>query len=40
MCDDIDEIGVKGVIEKIVSHVGTEVPVYLSIGLCIQSLTM
>lgn len=32
-CDDIDDIGVKGVAEKIVSHVGTETPVYLSIDI-------
>lgn len=32
-CDDIDDIGVAGVAKKIVSHVGTETPVYLSIDI-------
>ncbi|KXT02766.1 hypothetical protein AC578_5462 [Pseudocercospora eumusae] len=32
-CDDIDEIGIAGVAQKIVSHVGAEVPVYLSIDI-------
>jgi agmatinase len=31
--DDIDDIGVKGVISKIMNSVGTEVPVYLSIDI-------
>ena len=31
-CDDIDDIGADGIIKKIMSHVGTEMPVYLSIG--------
>lgn len=31
--DDIDDIGVKGVIEKIMSTLGTEIPVYLSIDV-------
>lgn len=31
--DDVDEIGVKGIIEKIVEKVGTETPVYLSIDI-------
>lgn len=32
-CDDIDDIGTKGVVEKILSVVGTETPVYLSIDI-------
>ncbi|EMD00708.1 hypothetical protein BAUCODRAFT_29066 [Baudoinia panamericana UAMH 10762] len=32
-CDDIDDLGVAGVARKIVSHVGTETPVYLSIDI-------
>lgn len=32
-CDDIDDMGVAGVAEKILSHVGTETPVYLSIDI-------
>ncbi|KAF2214991.1 hypothetical protein CERZMDRAFT_82869 [Cercospora zeae-maydis SCOH1-5] len=32
-CDDIDDIGTKGVVEKILSVVGTEIPVYLSIDI-------
>ncbi|KAF7196443.1 Guanidinobutyrase [Pseudocercospora fuligena] len=32
-CDDIDDIGIAGVAQKIVSHVGTEIPVYLSIDI-------
>ncbi|KAL1607768.1 hypothetical protein SLS60_002704 [Paraconiothyrium brasiliense] len=31
--DDIDEIGVKGVIQSIMDRVGTETPVYLSIDI-------
>jgi agmatinase len=31
--DDIDEIGVKGVIRTIMERVGTEIPVYLSIDI-------
>ncbi|KAF2733157.1 Arginase/deacetylase [Polyplosphaeria fusca] len=31
--DDIDEIGVKGVIQSIMNRVGTETPVYLSIDI-------
>jgi len=31
--DDIDEIGVKGVIKTIMDRVGTEIPVYLSIDI-------
>lgn len=31
--DDIDEIGVKGVIKTIMERVGTEIPVYLSIDI-------
>ncbi|OAL50771.1 Arginase/deacetylase [Pyrenochaeta sp. DS3sAY3a] len=31
--DDIDEIGVKGVIESILNRVGTDTPVYLSIDI-------
>lgn len=31
--DDIDEIGVKGVIKSIMDRVGTEMPVYLSIDI-------
>lgn len=32
-CDDIDDLGAKGVAEKIVEHVGTDTPVYLSIDI-------
>ncbi|KAK3623221.1 hypothetical protein LTR56_021701 [Elasticomyces elasticus] len=32
-CDDIDDLGVKGVAERIMGHVGTETPVYLSIDI-------
>lgn len=32
-CDDIDEIGIAGVAKKILEHVGTETPVYLSIDI-------
>ncbi|SMY20722.1 unnamed protein product [Zymoseptoria tritici ST99CH_1A5] len=32
-CDDIDDLGARGVAEKIMKHVGTEVPVYLSIDI-------
>jgi agmatinase len=32
-CDDIDDLGAQGVAEKILKHVGTEVPVYLSIDI-------
>ncbi|GAB7361142.1 hypothetical protein MBLNU230_g1176t1 [Neophaeotheca triangularis] len=32
-CDDIDDLGAKGVAEKIVKQVGTETPVYLSIDI-------
>lgn len=32
-CDDIDDIGVAAIAKKIVSHVGTETPVYLSIDI-------
>lgn len=32
-CDDIDDIGVAGIARKIISHVGTETPVYLSIDI-------
>ena len=32
-CDDIDDIGVAGIAQKIISHVGTETPVYLSIDI-------
>lgn len=32
-CDDIDDMGVAGVAEKILTHVGTETPVYLSIDI-------
>lgn len=32
-CDDIDDLGVAGVVERIVSHVGIETPVYLSIDI-------
>jgi agmatinase len=31
--DDIDELGAKGIIERIMSHVGTQKPVYLSIDI-------
>ncbi|KAF2264471.1 Arginase/deacetylase [Lojkania enalia] len=31
--DDIDEVGVKGIIQSIIDHVGTEMPVYLSIDI-------
>jgi arginase family enzyme len=31
--DDIDEIGVKGIITSIMNTVGTEMPVYLSIDI-------
>lgn len=31
--DEIDDIGVKGVIEKIMSTLGTKIPVYLSIDI-------
>jgi agmatinase len=31
--DDIDDIGVKGVVKKIMDRVGTEIPVYLSIDI-------
>ena len=31
--DDIDELGVVGIAERIVAHVGTEAPVYLSIDI-------
>lgn len=31
--DDIDDIGAKGIAEKIIKHVGTETPVYLSIDI-------
>lgn len=31
--DDVDDIGTAGIISKIMSHVGTEVPVYLSIDI-------
>ncbi|KIV98903.1 agmatinase [Verruconis gallopava] len=31
--DDIDEIGVQGVIDRIMTHVGTERPVYLSVDI-------
>ncbi|KAF2761790.1 arginase [Pseudovirgaria hyperparasitica] len=31
--DDVDEIGVKGIIDKIMNRVGTEMPVYLSIDI-------
>jgi agmatinase len=32
-CDDIDDLGPLGVARKIVEHVGTETPVYLSIDI-------
>ena len=32
-CDDIDELGLVGIAELIVSRVGTEVPVYLSVDI-------
>jgi len=32
-CDDIDDMGVAAIAEKIVSHVGTETPVYMSIDI-------
>lgn len=32
-CDDIDDIGVAAVMKKIVTHVGTETPVYLSVDI-------
>ncbi|EME49276.1 hypothetical protein DOTSEDRAFT_143108 [Dothistroma septosporum NZE10] len=32
-CDDIDDLGFAGVANKIVEHVGTETPVYLSIDI-------
>lgn len=32
-CDDIDELGFAGVAKKILEHVGTETPVYLSIDI-------
>lgn len=31
--DDIDDIGTKGVIEKIMKRIGTELPVYLSVDI-------
>lgn len=31
--DDIDELGAKGIIERILSHVGTDKPVYLSVDI-------
>ena len=31
--DDIDDIGVKGIVHRILEHVGTERPVYLSIDI-------
>ena len=31
--DDIDDIGTKGIVERIMERVGTEVPVYLSIDI-------
>jgi agmatinase len=31
--DDIDELGAQGIIERIMSHVGTEKPVYLSLDI-------
>lgn len=32
-CDDIDDLGAKGVAKKIVEHVGSGTPVYLSIDI-------
>ncbi|CAK4031556.1 related to agmatinase [Lecanosticta acicola] len=32
-CDDIDDLGATGIVKKIVSQVGTETPVYLSIDI-------
>ncbi|KAK3114074.1 hypothetical protein LTR53_007968 [Teratosphaeriaceae sp. CCFEE 6253] len=32
-CDDIDDLGVRGVAERILQQVGTETPVYLSIDI-------
>nr|POE47485.1 guanidinobutyrase [Quercus suber] len=32
-CDDIDDLGVAGVTKKIVEHVGTDTPIYLSIDI-------
>jgi agmatinase len=31
--DDIDDIGPKGIIEAIMSRIGTEIPVYLSVDI-------
>jgi agmatinase len=31
--DDIDDIGVKGIVSAILDRVGTEIPVYLSIDI-------
>jgi agmatinase len=31
--DDIDELGAQGIIERIMTHVGTEKPVYLSVDI-------
>ena len=31
--DDIDELGAKGIIERILTHVGTDKPVYLSVDI-------